>query len=367
MLESLAADCRRFTFALSRSPEPKDYHDHPLKLSRDNFVPLPWLPSLAGGFHKICKCRKAIRELESRSHAVIAQLPFETPLALLGPTRPRVYHVCADIESMARNSPLYRGYKRLPALLVGRTIDRIHRRLIAAPGARVVTNGSQLRQLYGNPPGQAVVSTTILEKEIMSVARQRPTDAPFSVLYVGFMRQAKGIDTLLDAFGQVLNELPDAHLVIVGPQDKVDPAIMEYLDRTLEVLRRKGSVELRGHVNFGPELFQCFADADVLVLPSRSEGTPRVLVEARAFGCPVIGSNVGGIPTSIEDEVDGLLVPPDDVQSLKAAILRVARDRELRQRLVAGGIARARRSTIESFCRVLAEEAAQLVVESPAR
>jgi len=91
-----------------------------------------------------------------------------------------------------------------------------------------------------------------------------------------------------------------------------------------------------------------------------------VLIEARAFGCPVIGSRVGGIPTSIDDVVDGLLVPSEDIGALRDAILRLARDRAYREQLVAGGVRRARSSTVESFARVLAEEIEQLVADVPA-
>jgi glycosyltransferase involved in cell wall biosynthesis len=129
---------------------------------------------------------------------------------------------------------------------------------------------------------------------------------------------------------------------------------MERLDR----LKDLGRVFFRGAKKFGPELFQHFADADVLVVPSRSEGTPRVAIEARAFGCPVIGTNVGGIPTSITDGVDGLLVPVDNPQALCDAMLRVAREPELRQRLIAGGIDRARRTTMECFAAAFAHEVA---------
>src|SRR5262249_43266053 len=158
----------------------------------------------------------------------------------------------------------------------------------------------------------AVVSTTIRDHEIMSVPRQRPAGAPFRVLYIGHLRRAKGIDTLMDAFLRVLDQIPEAELVIAGPKDVVDHGMTEFLAERLAELGRKGAVRQLGYLNFGPELFQQYADADVLALPSRSEGTPRVLVEARAFGCPVIGTRVGGIPTSITDEVDGLLVPVDD-------------------------------------------------------
>lgn len=352
LLQAMSARSQKLTVAMSRSPERRHYHVD--RLPGDAaFVALPWMPSLAGAFHKVLPARKAIRRVEQQSDVVIAQLPFETPLALLRPTKPRVYHICADVMSMARSSANYAGYKRMPALLMGRTVDAIHRRLIGSPHARLIANGEALYTFYGRPPGRAIVSSALLEGEIMSVRRLRPTDAPFRILYVGFLRRAKGIDVLLDAYWSLLAHLPSAELVIVGDQDKVEPSLASDLPK----LHERGHIELVGHKEFGPDLFQQFADADVLALPSRSEGTPRVLVEARAFGCPVVATSVGGIPTSVTHELDGLLVPVNDPVALATALLRIAQDESLRQRLIAAGLERARRSTVEAFAETMICEA----------
>jgi glycogen(starch) synthase len=153
-----------------------------------------------------------------------------------------------------------------------------------------------------------------------------------------------------------LNGIPNAELEVVAGRDEAGRGMAAGFASALAALERKGTVRFLGHRNFGPDLFQCFADADVLVVPSRTEGTPRVLVEARAFGCPVIGTSVGGIPTSITDGVDGLLVPPEDSAALAEAILRLAQDRQLREQLITAGYATAHRSTVEAFAAGLAEE-----------
>jgi glycosyltransferase involved in cell wall biosynthesis len=234
-------------------------------------------------------------------------------------------------------------------------------RLFRHPAIRVVTNGDELREHYNRPPGRTVVSSTIRDEDILSVNRNRPVGGPFRVLYVGYIRHEKGVDLLVEAFDRVLNVIPDAELEIVGAEDGGSQCMSSGFEAALAALSRKGTIRFLGHRNFGPDLFQCFADADVLVVPSRTEGTPRVLIEARAFGCPVIGTAVGGIPTSIADGVDGVLVAPEDARALADAILRLAQDRQLRERLIAGGIERARRSTVEAFAQSLAAETASAV------
>jgi glycosyltransferase involved in cell wall biosynthesis len=195
----------------------------------------------------------------------------------------------------------------------------------------------------------------------MSVPRKRSQPDQFRILYVGYIRPQKGLEVLLAAHRLVQEDLPGAELCIVGGRDMPANAQTDGLLCKLEELRRTHALIFAGHVPFGPQLFQSYADADVLVAPSTAgEGTPRVLVEARAFGCPVIATTTGGIPSSVTDGVDGLLVPANDPVALRAAILRVATDHALRARLVAAGLRRARQCTVESFAEAMAAEVALL-------
>jgi glycosyltransferase involved in cell wall biosynthesis len=74
------------------------------------------------------------------------------------------------------------------------------------------------------------------------------------------------------------------------------------------------------------DIADVLAAADVVVLPSLSEGFPFVLLEALAMGCPVVASRVNGVPELIEDHKTGLLVPPRDPQALAAAIREILSD-----------------------------------------
>ena len=228
----------------------------------------------------------------------------------------------------------------------------------------MIAHGMELAKHYGCAGTRArrPSSSTLLEREILSAFRERPGRLlAFRVMYVGgFLRHEKGIDTLLAAYRQLLTKLPDAELEIVGGRDSVEHGIDAALRQEIESLGDLGAIRLLGHLPFGPQLFQALANADVLAVPSRSEGTPRVLVEARAFGCPVVGSAVGGIPTSIDDGIDGLLVPPNDPEALCRALLRIAGDEPLRKRLVSGGVDRARHCTVEAFAELIFDEALRL-------
>lgn len=357
LIDALGARVKDLCVCLSVVETAQPLHEHALHLAPGRFVGMPSMPSVIRGFHKFQDCATAIDEVERMSDVTIVQMPFAAPLALRAPRGPRVYHVCADQRAMVRVSTNYRGAKHLAAVAAADLIDALTRRLVSRDDARVVTHGFELLKHYGEDRGRAVVSSSLLASEVASVSRQRPRDAGFRVLFVGYLRPEKGIDVLLQAFKGFLAKQPDAELCIVGTKDLEDHGFGAKVASDIKALGNAHKISFLGHKGFGTDLFQCYADADVLVVPSRSEGTPRVLVEARAFGTPVIGTEVGGIPASIESEHDGLLIPADDVPALERALQRVATDHGLRERLVANGYARARACTVEAFAQAILEEA----------
>lgn len=367
LIEALGARSAHLTAALARAPRRHPLHDHHLHIGAADLLRLPEMASVARGARKFLPCWQVIREVERRSDVLIVQLPFTAPIALLGARRPRVYNLCADVQAIVGASSAYRGLTGSLARGVAWSVDRLHAHLVHAPVTSVVAHGHELLRRYRPARGQAQVSSTIQEREIMSVARTRPAAAPFRVLFVGYLRPEKGVDTLVAAFERLLRARPDAELHVIGAVSVIERGVTSAAQCALAALAERACVRFVGERAFGPELFQCFADADVLVVPSRSEGTPRVLIEARSFGCPVVATRVGGIPTSVEDGIDGLLVPPGDPDALAAALLRLASDRDLHTRLVAAGLARARRTTVDVFAQTMIDEAARLLDVAPAR
>ena len=80
--------------------------------------------------------------------------------------------------------------------------------------------------------------------------------------------------------------------------------------------------------------------ATLLLLPSRSEGTPRIIIEAFARGRAVIAGRRGGMPDLVRDDVEGVLVEPDDVAGIADALVRVLGDSGLARRLGEAAFAR---------------------------
>ena len=149
-----------------------------------------------------------------------------------------------------------------------------------------------------------------------------------SVLYVGRLSAEKNLERLVSALG--LLSLP-AHLVVIGTGDRRD--ILERQAAAAGV-----SVEFRGVVSHG-ELPAHFNGADVFVLPSLTEGHPKVLIEAMACGLPCAVSARGGNLTLVQDEVTGLLFDPEDISAMARAVERLLTDVPLARRV--GAAARA--------------------------
>ncbi len=115
-------------------------------------------------------------------------------------------------------------------------------------------------------------------------------------------------------------------------------------------------LELLGYLPF-PELLPHYRGAHAFVHVSFTEGVPQVLTEALASGAPVVATDVGGVREALDDGAAALLVPPEDLDALIDAILRLADDPALRTRLIQQGIELARSRTLD----VQAERVARFI------
>lgn len=358
LIDAIGERVSSMRLALSVRPDVEPMHDHRIRAGADDFTGLPWLPSVAGGFRRAPACLRAIRHVERDVDLTLVQTPFAAPLGLIAPAGPRLYHVCGNIEGIVGASTHYDGARRLAARSLAWGIARLQRALTYVPGTRVVTNGDELLALHGGRArGRSIVSASMHTREVGNTPRRRPIESRQRVIFVGYLRPEKGIDVLLQAVRALIDRGLDLELELVGASPAEERGVAADVADDLRWLREQGRLRFAGPRPFGPELFQALADADVLALPSRSEGTPRVLLEARACRCPVVATRVGGIPTSVDDGRDGLLVAPDDVAALSDALAAVLSRGPLRDRLIEAGLARARQHTVETMADAIVEEA----------
>ena len=177
------------------------------------------------------------------------------------------------------------------ALKLGASADRVH----------VVRNGIH-RQVF-RPLGKTASRTTL----------QFPSDARM-VLFVGNLLPVKGVTRLVDALAILHRRgAGGLHLVLIG-DGNLEPQLRRQatrakLDEVVHFLGQRSPEEVA----------RWMSAADLLCLPSESEGLPNVILEALSCGCPVVGTTVGGIPELVVPGC-GLLVPPGDTAALAQAI-----------------------------------------------
>jgi glycosyltransferase involved in cell wall biosynthesis len=154
------------------------------------------------------------------------------------------------------------------------------------------------------------------------------------VMVGSLARLYKAPDVLIDAVARCVGEGMDLQLVLVGDGQHRG-----------ELQARAAAAGLGHRVRFTGQLYTTEAvrqeldQADLFLLPSRTEGLPRALVEAMARALPCIGSTVGGIPELLPPED---LVPPGDTETLAARIRAVVTDPARMARLSARNLAKAR-------------------------
>ena len=142
---------------------------------------------------------------------------------------------------------------------------------------------------------------------------------------VGRFELQKGHEYLIRAFAKVHEQLPSSTLLLAG-----NGSLLEHSRQLVQDLHLGSSVVFLGHVSDIPVLL---ANSDVFVMSSLWEGFCLALVEAQASGLPAVASAVDAIPEVVRVDLDGLLVPPANVNELAAAMLVLGRDRDLRQQM----------------------------------
>jgi glycosyltransferase involved in cell wall biosynthesis len=158
------------------------------------------------------------------------------------------------------------------------------------------------------------------------------------LLYVGSLQKRKGIYDILDVAGLVKVEFPDVRLILVG---KLLDFERDKFNRRVAELRLEGNIIIQG---FRPReaLPDYYSGADVCLVPSYFEGSPRVLLEALACGCPVVATDIPG--ARLVDPAGEFIsfAPPGEAGVMAAQVLRLLRSGELRKAKAGLGLQRVR-------------------------
>lgn len=327
--------------------------DAPLNVPNLELIPQPPWRTTAEALTRFFGIARTYVQTCRRSDALFVRgmCPFPSVLYLCAAIfrRPLCHWIVGDpvalLRAKRRKGAAFDALALLYALQ-HRVVTRIGRWLT---GGTLLCNGRELALAYPSPRTTAIVSSTIREDEFL-VRTNTCTGSRVKILFVGFIRPEKGIEYLIEA-ASLLSADIHWELEIVGERE-----FREYARRleAFAVARGIGDrIRWLGYLPNGEPVWERMRAADIFVLPTLSEGTPHVLVEARANGLPCISTTVGGVPSTVTNGYDALLVPSKDAAALARAIERIVNDGELRQSLIRNGLAAARKQTLEQFISIV--------------
>lgn len=219
------------------------------------------------------------------------------------------------------------------ARLWGRIATKLTNPLTDAVEVNSVTGGKAAAKDLGVPTGKIEVVLPGLDlgefeptvERDMVRAELGVESSKHLVLYIGRLRPVKGVEYGIKAFAKALTQYPKMHMALAG-----EGAQRSELESLVGALGITENVSFLGVRNDLPDLLSA---ADSVLMPSLTEGFPRVAVEAMAAGKPVIATEVGGVPEAITHRESGILVPAKDIESMSMALVDLVRDVDLQERL----------------------------------
>lgn len=162
----------------------------------------------------------------------------------------------------------------------------------------------------------------------VDLSRCQPKEAynaeALSLLHIGRFNEQKNHEGLLKAFAKIKQQLPDCRLDLIG-----DGELRQAVESQAEDLNLAESIRFLGTQS---DVYPFLQAADIFLLPSKYEGMPMTIIEAMGMGLPIVATAVGGVPDMLKQEESGLLTACDP-DAVAEAVIRLARDPQLREHL----------------------------------
>jgi len=286
-------------------------------------------------------------------HAQGTLVPYSTAAVLARDSYPALLTVHGFTQA---DFKFHRGVQLVRSLLTGLwneryVISKIPNIIAVSPAVGDIIGKMTDSRVYIVPNGIDFEDISHAEG-VLRVAHQSP-----SVLFMGGATRVKGIDVLLKAIPIVKAKIPDVHVYVAGSgsEEAKSRKLAQYLNITQ-------NVEFLGFIS-GEEKCSYYKLADVFVLPSLWESAPVVLLEALAYGKPVVASNVGGIPDMLEDGKTGLLFRPGNADELARKLIILLQNNELRNEMGRAGRQRAEEFTWDKIADMTVKVYREILLE----
>src|SRR5690606_5347263 len=241
----------------------------------------------------------AYRKLNSFDSSYVRYpIPFGWLQKFFFKRKTRIIHFVGDPIDTIKNNPRIGKLRRWIYTIFFMPEHLLY--MWACKGARVYTNGFHLNNRLKKFRIQAtpLVSSPLSESDFYFEEEKKIKSEIPKLIYVGYLRKAKGVDTVLRTFSLVQGSYPEAQLTIVGSGES--EAELKIYSKHLKLR----NVNFVGHIDDRRELKNLFRCHDIFIFASLSEGSPRVILEAMANGLNVVSTPVGALSYIFEDGFD---------------------------------------------------------------
>lgn len=243
-------------------------------------------------------------------HTHIHAIQYAIPAAILAGVKKRVHtvHSVADREATPRKQKInYFFYHKCNVIPVALS-NEVKETIIAR---------------YNLPDNQIpVINNAVDLNKCIKKIEYSSSGSNIVFLHIGRFNEVKNHKMLIEAFKAVHDKWEKTKLQLIG-EGNLESEVKDLIDN----LGLNDCVELLGLID---NVFPYLNNADVFVLPSIYEGMPMTLIEAMGTGLPIIASNIGGIPTMIQSNIEGLLIQLN-IEELVSAMMQM-QDTHLRMK-----------------------------------
>jgi glycosyltransferase involved in cell wall biosynthesis len=268
--------------------------------------------------------------------------PFALLLVALATLRRRRIVLGVRQDTVAYHRARLPSGRWSPLLIPVLVMDRAYRTLSRFFPATAV--GPEVARRYGLPRSSLLTMTaSLVRASDIGMPAKRDWSGRVRLVTVGRLEPEKNPALLVRALARLERDHPGSFELMWLGRGRLEAQVRRLADE----LHVADQLEVRGYIPFGPDLLELYRSAHLFVHVSLTEGVPQVLIEAQAVGTPIVATDVGGVRSVLDNGNAGLLVQPEDLGGLVAAVLSLRNDEGLRQRLIARGLELARERTLE--------------------
>lgn len=332
-----------------KEDETTNYID--IEFSNVSVYELPYSNGYIDAVKHFLSYRKAYKEIKDiTTYYARYPVPFGWLQKVYGRSKKRIIHYVGDPVDAAKNNPNFSALKKKVLISAFKPENALYN--WACKGAKVFTNGYHIAERLNQKKikASALISSTLTGEDFF-FENKKISNKDLSFIYLGYLRKAKGVETIIKAFGIVQKQLPNINLTIIGAGE---------FEANLKYICEKDSINnitFVGHIDDREKVNTLLRTHDIFLFGSLSEGSPRVILEAIANGLLVISTPVGSLPDTFENEKDILFAKFNDENDFANKIFSIANSDMGYNVIRKNAFEKVKNFTIENFIKKIFYEA----------